>query len=169
MRTCARCQEERADESFRLIFGGVRRFAYCRDCERAYKTEWQRERRATDPAWNADRVRRDRERHPERFAAYDQQRNAGPHAESERRRRAQMARSGDGSVDREEIYKRDNAICGICNDLVPWDEYELDHVIPLISGGLHVAANVQVSHGRCNRRKHIKSMATLVGATPERA
>jgi 5-methylcytosine-specific restriction endonuclease McrA len=164
--TCIRCGDIKADEEFRFDAPRDRWFPYCRACERAYKSAWQRERRLADPVWQAERVRRDRERHPERFAAYDRKRGAG-HAASELRRRDQKALTSDGSVDREEIYKRDNAICGLCGEFVPWDLFEIDHIVPLSRGGRHIAVNVQVSHGRCNRRKHDKPLVAATVTTVE--
>lgn len=38
-------------------------------------------------------------------------------------------RRGEGDR-KEEVYQRDNGICGICGNFVPWDEAELDHRIP---------------------------------------
>jgi RNA-directed DNA polymerase len=38
-------------------------------------------------------------------------------------------RRGEGDR-KEEVYQRDNGICGICGNFVPWEEAELDHRIP---------------------------------------
>lgn len=53
----------------------------------------------------------------------------------------------------EEIYERDEGICGICFESVPFELATLDHVIPFTRGGMHQRANVQVAHRRCNIRK----------------
>jgi hypothetical protein len=31
---------------------------------------------------------------------------------------------------KEVVYQRDQGICGICKNFVPWEEAELDHIIP---------------------------------------
>ena len=60
----------------------------------------------------------------------------------------------------EEIFERDGWICGICLELVNPDAkdpdpfaVELDHIQPVTKKGPHTRANVQCSHGRCNRIK----------------
>lgn len=60
----------------------------------------------------------------------------------------------------ESIFRRDNYICGICNDPVKryavWPDPEspsIDHRIPVSAGGTHTRDNVQCSHLRCNQRK----------------
>lgn len=55
------------------------------------------------------------------------------------------------------VFDRDGGICGIC--LKPVDRkspWEVDHIVPISKGGAHSYANVQLSHRRCNRKKHAK-------------
>jgi 5-methylcytosine-specific restriction endonuclease McrA len=59
-----------------------------------------------------------------------------------------------------EIFKRDNWICGICNEFIDkelkWPDVKsvsLDHIIPVSKGGSHIRTNVQASHLGCNMRK----------------
>jgi len=69
-------------------------------------------------------------------------------------RRALINNATIGEVSsRREIYERDKGICGICKELVQYEDYELDHIIPLFKGGLHDDSNFQVSHMLCNRSK----------------
>jgi 5-methylcytosine-specific restriction endonuclease McrA len=36
-----------------------------------------------------------------------------------------------GGDDRKEVvYQRDQGLCGTCGNFVPWDEAEMDHIIP---------------------------------------
>lgn len=64
------------------------------------------------------------------------------------------------NIDRDVVGERDGWVCGLCgtsidprlawpNPLSP----SLDHVVPLSTGGAHVASNVQISHLRCNLLK----------------
>jgi 5-methylcytosine-specific restriction endonuclease McrA len=77
-------------------------------------------------------------------------------------RRHRVAESPE-TFTREEIFDRDNWICGICG--IPTDRSVchpepyapvLDHIVPISADGEHVRSNVQCAHSRCN---------TLKGAT----
>lgn len=81
---------------------------------------------------------------------------ARAHAE-QKRDRAHMGRARRHHapvvelVSRRKVYERDAAICHVCGEHVTWDEYEMDHVLPLARGGAHTYENVKVSHRLCNR------------------
>jgi len=65
----------------------------------------------------------------------------------------------DMVINKAEIWKRDQGVCGICsNSRGPVDEtnWHLDHIIPVSKGGLHTLENVQVSHPFCNLSKKDK-------------
>lgn len=51
------------------------------------------------------------------------------------------------------IWDRDGGICHLCGLSADPDDWELDHVVPLASGGEHSHANTAVSHPLCNRLK----------------
>ena len=53
-------------------------------------------------------------------------------------------------VVRSEIIARDRSTCWICLKRVDEKDIEIDHVIPLSSGGKHVPDNVKVSCASCN-------------------
>lgn len=55
--------------------------------------------------------------------------------------------------DFDEIFARDEGVCGICFVSVPKEVATLDHVIPFARGGMHERANVQVAHRSCNASK----------------
>ena len=64
------------------------------------------------------------------------------------------------NIDPHQIYERDHWVCQICTQPVEatltWPDpmsASLDHVIPVIDGGQHVATNMQTSHLICNVRK----------------
>lgn len=61
-----------------------------------------------------------------------------------------------GRVDQivpEQVWIRDRGFCAICGWFVPFDNFHLDHWIPLAKGGTHIWGNVVVSHPLCNLRK----------------
>lgn len=70
------------------------------------------------------------------------------------RRRARLAGAPViERIDRAAIIERDNSTCYLCGDAVATDDIHLDHVIPLAAGGEHSAANIRVTHARCNLSK----------------
>ena len=76
-------------------------------------------------------------------------------AEYNRRRRALMF--GNGPVEKiglEELFSRDDGLCGICKiHLEDNEKGSIDHIIPLSLGGTHTWNNVQLAHLSCNIMK----------------
>jgi 5-methylcytosine-specific restriction endonuclease McrA len=63
-------------------------------------------------------------------------------------------------VDHRVVFARDHGICGICKEPVdPMSRWEIDHIVPIMRGGLHSYANVQLAHRKCNRSKGAKLCA----------
>ena len=61
------------------------------------------------------------------------------------------------AVDPRVVFERDQGICGICREQVdPMSPWEMDHIAPILRGGEHSYANVQLAHRRCNRSKGAK-------------
>lgn len=54
---------------------------------------------------------------------------------------------------RRAIYERDQGICGICAEPVPWEDLHVDHIQARGAGGTHAPANLRTTHKRCNRQK----------------
>jgi hypothetical protein len=52
-----------------------------------------------------------------------------------------------------EVYRRDEGICQLCGEVVPWGEATIDRVIPGSMGGRYVMDNAQLACGGCNSRK----------------
>lgn len=99
--------------------------------------------------WNADNSGRKAELYAEWYAENKQSvldRNA--------RRRALQRSDVAERIERLIVFKRDRAICGLCRRKILFADFEVDHIIPLSQGGLHVYDNVQASHAKCNRRKY---------------
>lgn len=64
------------------------------------------------------------------------------------------------TIDRAEVLRRGQGICGICRKSKVRKHWHMDHIIPLSRGGLHCYYNLQPSHIRCNLRKGNKVLAT---------
>ena len=155
MKKCSRCKGVKVAMEFRV--SKVTRSlplglaAYCLPCEREYRNAWQAKNKDKRPA----QAKQDRQRHPERYAAQTK-RNRDKNGHPEYKRKTLLTGAFVENVSNAVVYKRDDAICGICKAHVPYSQFNLDHVIPLSRGGLHAYSNVQTSHGICNRRKHNK-------------
>jgi hypothetical protein len=139
-----------------------------REAYNAKAREWQSSpaRKAARRAYlkaNADRrqqwARADRAKNPERYSRYWKQwaaENTEVLAEVYRMRRARQWANPDSigvSVwEWRKILNRSQGCCFYCG--VKADVIHMDHVVPLAKGGRHAPANVVVSCGRCNVRKH---------------
>lgn len=54
---------------------------------------------------------------------------------------------------RQAVIARDGYWCGICgSEVIPTDVH-IDHILPVIRGGLDLLVNLQVAHSTCNMRK----------------
>ena len=53
------------------------------------------------------------------------------------------------------------SICYLCGCEVSWTGAEIDHVVPLASGGQSVPSNLLWTHRRCNRVKHDLTLPEL--------
>lgn len=51
------------------------------------------------------------------------------------------------------VFERDSGTCQICNEPIGDAVWHIDHIKPLVAGGEHSYANVQLTHGVCNLRK----------------
>ena len=54
---------------------------------------------------------------------------------------------------RQVIYQRDKGLCWICRELVPFEDYELGHLVDRCNGGNYDYANLVVMHKLCNSQK----------------
>ena len=80
-------------------------------------------------------------------------------------RRALEADAFEEEIQLEEIFDKNNWVCGICGKKVNRKlkypnplSATLDHKIPLSLGGKHNKENVQLAHWICNIRKGNKSI-----------
>lgn len=57
------------------------------------------------------------------------------------------------SIDHTLVFERDGGTCQICYEPIGTSKWHIDHIHPLVAGGEHSYANVQLSHASCNQRK----------------
>lgn len=94
--------------------------------------------REENPEYHRDRYRQEYDTDPERFRR------------ATAKYRALAKGNGHEPYDRLGIYDRDQGICHICDEFVEWDDFSIDHIIPISKGGPDTPANVATSHLRCN-------------------
>lgn len=51
------------------------------------------------------------------------------------------------------VYNKNKGKCAICGNFVPFDNFTVDHIIPLAKGGTNEIANLQCACDMCNRIK----------------
>lgn len=56
-------------------------------------------------------------------------------------------------AERNDVYANDEGRCAICGKFVRFDEFTVDHIIPLAKGGTNEMSNLQCSCVTCNRIK----------------
>lgn len=71
-------------------------------------------------------------------------------------RRARKRNAFVESVNPLVVFQRDAGICKICCLPIAGSQWHIDHKIPLVAGGEHSYANVQLSHASCNLKKGAK-------------
>ena len=81
-----------------------------------------------------------------------------------RRRRARKNGVTVEPVDEAAIYERDGHMCIYCGAT---ENLELDHIVPLASGGAHCEDNLVVACLSCNRGKYTKPLEEWLQTQPK--
>lgn len=144
---CTCCGEDKSLDQYgvnRALRDGL--MVYCKPCA-AEKARLMREKTGRDVVNERARVYRSSNPY------YWRSGNA--------ERRARIYGQEHETIKPQDVFARDGWMCGICSGPIDRDlrypdpmSASVDHVIPLVRGGLHVLANCQASHLVCNMRKH---------------
>jgi hypothetical protein len=169
VKTCTICGEDKPFAEFR--FGGRAsngkryRASDCNECHRrssrSYRAAHLEERRAAELVYSRTHAERKRENARRWYAD-----NTERAIENEKRRyrldpeyKRDLAHMGRAKkhgapviefVRRRKVFERDGGICHVCSEAVAWEDFQVDHVVPLSKGGDHTYANVKTTHRRCN-------------------
>lgn len=151
---------------------------YCADCrvarQRQSKAAYKLRNRERVLAVERERARRRYALDPEfaeRQREYQRTRNGTPTVKAIRKRhywknpeghRARRRLAYNGA--RRAIYERDEGICHICGIAVDFEDYEIDHIVPVSRGGGSEPENLATSHRRCNRKKAARLLEELTYA-----
>ena len=106
-----------------------------------------RERWAANPVESSARLKRYKQRNPERISALWAKRDA-----------LKRGAAFSELVRRDVVFELGAGLCGICGLAID-GLFEVDHIVPLSRGGDHSYANTQPSHPRCNNSKGAKLVA----------
>lgn len=170
MQTCTKCGVTKDASEFykrKRYPNGRGTEERCKECVRlATRTYHQTNRTvilakrramyAADPEKYREQVRDQYRKAPEKFAARAKRwrtENRDRKNSMNQERRARQRSQTVESVDRLEVYRRSDGVCGICKHPVTAEEFQVDHIQPLSKGGAHSYANTQPAHPRCNQSK----------------
>lgn len=141
-----------------------------REAQKRYRLKHPEKRRETKERWrkaNMDKYReytaRWTDNNPEKAKELHKKyadNNPEKIAAKRRRRRALLANTDSEFYTMDEIFKRDNGICHLCNNIVdkaypPRHKMSasIDHVTPISRGGTDTKDNIKLAHYGCNSRK----------------
>jgi 5-methylcytosine-specific restriction endonuclease McrA len=126
----------------------------CKTCVLAVSKAYRESR----PDYYRERNRAWREAHPKNSTAWARA-NRHRHLEQHQASRFRLVGQFVEDVDRRVLWESHGGICGICQEPVAFDEFQIDHIIPKGQGGLHSYANTQPSHAACNSIKSLREGA----------
>jgi 5-methylcytosine-specific restriction endonuclease McrA len=146
-----------------------------RDHERLTRKEWERLNPDKKRAQDARYYRRHRERHlagSQRWVEQNRDRSNGYKKkwrksnplklrEIKHRRRARQYGTRIGRISYRAILEREAGICYLCQQPIPAESINFEHVIPLARGGTHTQDNIRIAHEHCNKKKGAKLLAEL--------
>jgi 5-methylcytosine-specific restriction endonuclease McrA len=146
---CANCARDRHEREFRIDRkepDGLHR--HCNDC-------------LALPKWVIHGAKHGPVRTPELKKRHEREKaRERPDANDRSALRRAVKKGSDGHlVSRNAIILRDESICYLCGLAAELKEIEIDHKIPITSGGAHTPENLAVSHWWCNDSKTGKTEA----------
>jgi 5-methylcytosine-specific restriction endonuclease McrA len=139
MKTCATCGQSKPFSEYWVSRKGRTSDGYkgeCKECAKAHRRAWAAKNRERESEWNRAKYKADPDYYKARAAEY----------------RSRLAGVFVEKVIPSKVYERDQGVCGICQKPVE-DRYDIDHIIPIVKGGMHSYANTQLAHPACNRAK----------------
>lgn len=119
------------------------------------KAAWDRRYKAA----NRHKIREISRRHYHNNISAQRKRGREYHADNKdkaleryERRKALKLNSFVENISKALVYQIYGGMCGICKQFINGD-FHVDHIKPLVAGGLHCYANVQPAHPHCNLAK----------------
>jgi hypothetical protein len=150
---CKKCLEHKTQREFTKDKSRKSGYhPYCRICQNKTKNNSKALERAT--TWNRN--------NPEKRSKINKKwhdKNPDKNRIYKSERRSRSKKLSDGTITARNLRLLPKEICGICNKPLDWSDkskIHLDHIIPLIKGGLNSINNVQWAHAKCNLSKGSK-------------
>jgi 5-methylcytosine-specific restriction endonuclease McrA len=56
-------------------------------------------------------------------------------------------------IDRVQVFESSGGVCYLCGEVLTFEAFHIDHVIPIARGGSHTFDNLKAAHPSCNVRK----------------
>ena len=162
---CSSCGTDKPTDAFQ------KHRRQCKSCRVEYTRRWHRlhpnkektyrngDKRKAWELKNADRLR-ELSRLSAKRNGYKQQKrwkaaNKNKVNSYTRLRQARIKTTAVEFVDYDTVIAKAAGICQICLEPFGLQKIEVDHIIPLATGGSHTYDNVQAAHASCNRKKWI--------------
>lgn len=60
-----------------------------------------------------------------------------------------------------DLYLEFHGLCYLCGDPVDFDDFHIEHVVPISRGGADKRENLNIAHRECNYRKGTKLLSEL--------
>ena len=156
MKTCSTCGESKPYSEFWKSRNGRTKDGYkgeCKDCATARRRKWAAQNKDKEAEYNRRRYQKNPAKYigaSKEWAEANPERAKESKRNREAKRRARRHSSYVENVDPKKVFERDGGVCQICGDSIGDNGYHINHVIPLVKGGMHSYANTQLAHPRCN-------------------
>lgn len=173
---CGRCGEVKSLSGFHHTITDSKGYqSECKDCQKEYGVQWRKENYVPSKPQQivcdfcgkvfTASVAAPWSRFCSKYCSHRfwVENNIERRREHKENRRARKMSAFVAPVDRQEIFERDNWICGICGEPIDSQlefphpmSVTLDHIVPLAKNGTHEPENVQAAHFKCNCSKGSK-------------